>query len=157
MPKKKEDPRPPFPWRRAIAGALTVGVGSGATTAGCAACTVPEPFTIATVGAIGFAGATLSNFGGEVVKHFADDPSPLFDGRTRFLFDTTGYVICLLLFVVPALALDHALRPAAPLPGYFGFAALFLSAFLMPVLRGLLINLGLAREEDPRAGTRTNA
>jgi hypothetical protein len=85
---------------------------------------------------------------GEYVKHRADDPSPVFDGPTTFLFDVTGYIVCLLLFVVPALGLDHALRPHAVLPGLFGFAAMFLSAFLMPVLRGLLINLGVVRSGD---------
>ena len=152
---KKDGFRPPFPWRRAAAGAVTVGIGTSGTAASCTAATFPDPATIATVAAIGFVGGTASNFCGEVVKHYFDDPAPLFDGRTRLLFDTVGYVISLMLFVVPALALDHALRPAAPLPGYFGFAALFLSTFLMPVLRGLLINLGLVREEDPRDRIRT--
>jgi hypothetical protein len=95
-------------------------------------------------------GSTVSSFTGEYVKHRADDPSPVFDGPTTLLFDLTGYIICLLLFFVPAISLDHALRPDAALPSPFGFAALFLSAFLMPVLRGLLINLGLVRDGSAR-------
>ena len=154
MSKPKGEPRPPFRWGVALAAAAAAGVVNAATAAGAAAVTVPEPTIIALLGGIGFAGGTVSSLAGGYVKHLLDDPSPVFDGPTKILFDAVGYIVCLLLFVFPAFGLDHALRPAAALPGSFGFAALFLSTFLMPVVRGLLINLGFARDADGREEAR---
>jgi hypothetical protein len=149
-----DGPKPPFRWGRTLKSSAALGSGAAGTAAATAAYTSGDPITVAVAAAIGFVGATTTNFAGEYMKHRADDPSPVFDGPTTLLFDTAGYIICLLLFVVPALGLDHALRPGASLPGLFGFAALFLSAFLMPVLRGLLINLGVARNADDRTSER---
>jgi hypothetical protein len=104
----------------------------------------PEPHTIALVGGISFAGVFAFSLGGEYINHRADDP--VFDGRTTFLFDTTGVVLSYLLFVMPAIGLDQTLHPA--IPGAYSYAALFLSAFLITVLRGLFCNMGWARESE---------
>jgi len=87
-------------------------------------------------------------YAGEYISHRLDDPTPVFDRRTTILFHVTGLLLCFLLFVVPALQLDHAIRESGPLPGLFGYFAFLLSVFLVTILRGLLCNLGLAREED---------
>jgi hypothetical protein len=144
-------PKPPFRWSRTSKRSVAVGAGNAATAAAAAAASGADPIAICVAAGIGFVGGGATDFVGEYMKHRADDPSPVVDGPTTLLFDVSGYIICLLLFFVPALALDHALHPASPLPGFFGFAALFLSVFLMPVLRGLLINLGLVgRARDER-------
>ena len=132
--------------RSAIAVALNRK--AAALTAATTAVTVPEPTTIATLAAVAFAGGAAFGLAGEYMNHRADDPAPVFNGPTTLLFDTAGMVLSFLLFVVPALRLDLALRPDDPLPGLFGFMALFLSVFLVTILRGLLCNLGLAREEE---------
>lgn len=141
-----DKPPAPFAWGKAATGTLIMSVGGAATAAGSAAYTSGDSTTMAVVAGIAFAGTAAFGFLGEYIKHRADDPSPVFDGPTTLLFDLAGYIVCLLLFYIPALGLDHAVRPAAALPGLFGFAALFLSALLLPVLRGLLINLGLVRD-----------
>lgn len=151
MSRKNQPGQPPqFLWGKALRNAAVKGTETGAISAGTAAVTVPEPVTIATVGAVGFAGGALFALAGEFMNHWTDDPAPVFDFRTTLLFDTTGLVLSFLLFVIPALQLDHAMNPGAALPGWFGYMALFLSSFLVTVLRGLLCNLGLAREEDER-------
>jgi hypothetical protein len=142
-----DKPPAPFAWGKAATGTLVMSVGGAATAAGSAAYTSGDSATVAVVAGIAFIGTAAFGFLGEYVKHRADDPSPVFDGPTTLLFDLTGYIICLLLFYIPALGVDHAVRPAAALPGLFGFAALFLTALLLPVLRGLLINLGLVSSE----------
>jgi hypothetical protein len=139
-------PPPRFPWRKALRNAGVKGVEEAVIHGGVTALHFPEPNIVALAAAITFAGGFVFSFGGEVINHRADDP--LFDARTTFLFDTTGVVAAYLLFVMPALALDQSLHPA--IPGAYSYAALFLSAFLITVLRGLFCNMGWAREPEER-------
>jgi hypothetical protein len=153
MGRRRRD-KPPFPWRKKLKEAGRNGLWWGGVGGAGAAVTVPEPFTILISAAIGFVGGTAAYFDGAYAAHRNDDPLPVFDRSTAFLFDTVLTILCLLFFVFPALYLDHTLRPNSflpgmrSLPGWFGFAAMFLSAFLIPVVRGLICNLGLAREAD---------
>jgi hypothetical protein len=148
MAKNPNAPAPAFPWFRALGRAANAGAWSGAAAGGAAAVNGSRPLAIATAAAFAFAGTAAATYNGEVMKHRLDDPSPVLDGPTAMLFDTAGMIIGLMLFFLPALQLDHALHPDWELPGAFGYAALFLTGFLLPVLRGLLINLGVARAED---------
>jgi len=141
--------RRPFKKLKTLREAMRNGMWWGATGAGGAAVTVPHPAVIVALGLIGFAGGTIAYFDGAWVAHRNDDP--IFDRPTTFLFDTVATIICLMLFVTPALRLDKVLRPGAALPGWCGFAAMFLSAFLIPTTRGLLCNLGLTRQSDDDA------
>ncbi len=143
-----------FPWLRAMSSAANAGAWAAAAAAGAAATNGVDQFNTALLAAIGFGGAAGSLLTGEFIKHRLDDPVPVFDGPTTLLFDTAGTVIGLLLFFIPALQLDRALHPNTPVPGAFGFAALFLTAFLLPVLRGLLCNLGLVQPEREEPRTR---
>jgi hypothetical protein len=154
------DPIKPFPFMKKLKEAARNGVWWGAAAGGTAAVTVPEPTVITISAAIGFVGGTISYLDSAWVAHRNDDPLPMFDKKTTFLFDLVLTILFLLLFVLPAIHLDYILRPNSllpglrSLPGWFGFAAIFLSAFLIPLIRGLICNLGLAREardEDTRS------
>jgi hypothetical protein len=150
--KDPNAPKPKFPWKKALKGSWRAGVW-GAVTGGGSGSVTGSATKAAMFAGIGFVGGAGAHFHGEVVKHREDDPLPVFDDATTFLFDTVMMIVCLLLFVVPAMHLEHSLWPNEALPGYFGFAALFLSCFLIPVTRGLICNLGLAREpRDEYAG-----
>jgi hypothetical protein len=146
VPQKNPDGRKPkFPWKKASKGAFRAGCWGAATGAGSGSVT-GSPTKTVIFGVIGFVGGAGAHFHGEIVKHREDDPLPVFDDATTFLFDTVMMIVCLLLFVFPAMQLDRTVWPGEALPGYFGFAALFISCFLIPVMRGLICNLGLARE-----------
>ena len=152
MAKKDGEPRPPFPWGTALKNSIGKGVQAATLSCSTVAITIPEPLTIATVGSVQFTGATLFGLAGEYMNHRYDDPSPVFDRPTTLLFDTVGMVLGFLLLAVPAMQIDLALRPGAALPGPFGIFALCLCAFLVTVLRGLLVNLGLVRSERDYRG-----
>lgn len=137
--------KPKFPWEKATKGSFRAGLW-GAMTGGGSGSVTGSPAKAAIFAAIGFVGGAGAHFHGEIVKHREDDPLPVFDDSTTLLFDTVMMIICMLLFVLPAMQLDHSLRLTEALPGYFGFAALFLSCFLIPVTRGLICNLGLASD-----------
>jgi hypothetical protein len=122
------------------------GLWWGATGAGGTAVTTASHSAIALAGGIGLVGGAFAYFDAAWVAYRNDEPR--FDSQTTFLFDTAATIVCILLFVVPAMRLDFEIKPNAPLPGLFGYAAMFLSAFLIPVTRGLLCNLGLVREAD---------
>ena len=158
MSKSRRSPQP-APWSKAKAGKTLRGAArAGAELgfgAGVTAAVTGEPTLIAATAALGFAGGAVWKIGGDCVNYWKDDPSPVFDADTVFLFEMVGMIICFLLFVLPAYRLDLIVQPEgiwpgvlAPLPGYFGFLALFLSIFLVTILRGLLINLGIVRSED---------
>ena len=148
MGRRKYGARPRFPWGKAIRNAGVKGADAGAK-AGIAASVTGEPTTILTIAGIAAGSAATGSFIGDIVNHFTDDPSPVFDTRTTILFDLVGMTVCFLLFVIPAMILDATVNPAgAALPGFYGILAFGFSAFLVSILRGLLINLGLVREED---------
>jgi len=106
-------------------------------------------------GLIGFAVGAFAYLDSAYVAHRNDEPLAVFDRQTVFLFDTVLTLLFIMLFVLPALSLDHALRPSsllpgfAHLPGWFGFASMGMSAFLIPAIRALICNFGLARELEP--------
>ena len=134
--------------KRAGRAGLETAILSGATAA-----VTAEPLTTTTIAAVGFIGGATILVAGECVNYWKDDPSPAFGDDTVFLFDTAGLIICFLLFVLPACALDLSLIDTEPgtgaaLPGALGFLALFLSVFLVTILRGLLVNLGVVRHVD---------
>ncbi len=158
MSKSRHSPQP-APWSIAKAGKTLRGAGRAGTNAaflaGATAAPSGELISIATIAALGFAAGATANIAGVCINYWKDDPSPVFDDDTVFLFDMVGMIICFLLFVLPAYQLDLIVQPEGiwpgaltPLPGYFGFLALFLSIFLVTILRGLLVNLGLVRSED---------
>jgi hypothetical protein len=153
MSKKPDAPPQPFRWFRVTGQAVSAGAWSGAAAASAAAASGAGPVVIGKMATIAFVGTAGSTFSGEFMKHRLDDPLPVFDGPTTLLFDMAGTVIALLLFFIPALQLDRVLHPDEALPGVFGFAALFLTAFLLPVLRGLLCNFGLVRVEEDQPKT----
>jgi len=148
MSRKDDGPRPPFPWRSALKNSLGKGVQAATLSGATVTITFPEPVTVATVCGVQFAGATVFGLAGEYMNHRYDDPSPVFDRPTIVLFDIVGMVLGFLLLAVPAMQLDLALRPGAALPGPLAIFALCLCAFLITVLRGLLVNLRLVRRED---------
>jgi uncharacterized membrane protein len=151
MPQTHPDaPPPPFPWKKAWRNSIVKGAECATLGGAATAVTAPEPVTVAIVSAISFAGGVSFGMFGEYMNHKTDDPAPVFDARTTLLFDTVGMVVCFLLFVIPAIRLDHALGLSDPQGWRFFYMALFLSAFLVTILRGLMCNLGLAREADRR-------
>ena len=93
-------------------------------------------------------GALVLTYAGEYANHKLDDPSPVFDGKTTALYNMTGLTLCFLLFVLPALSLDHMVTDGNARVGMLTHMALWLSVFVITISRGLLINLGLVRAED---------
>lgn len=160
---KTSGPRPVFPLKKAIRNSANKGVTTGILAGGTkAAAFLPVVgvflgpaalVAIPVAAAVGFVGAAVVGFGGEIMNYMTDEPLPVFDSRTTLLFDTVGMIVCFMLFVIPALRLDLALSSSTSLPGAFGYMTLFLSAFLITILRGLLCNLGIARESDDRTRT----
>lgn len=148
MARKKDKPPPKFPWWKAIRSSATKGAAAG-TTAGVSASVIGEPTTILIIAGTAGGATAAGSFIGDIVNHFFDDPSPVFDAPTTTLFDLVGMTVCFLLFVVPAMILDATVNPTGtPLPSFFGFVAFGFSGFLVSVLRGLLINLGVVSGED---------
>jgi len=150
---KPEDGRTAsFNWRKARRTGAVFGIGGGvsvtlAKVAG--AMILIEPVTATAV--LLTAGITAVCTGStavaaEYVNHKLDDP--VFDARTTILFDLVGLAFGFLLFVIPAMQLEVALRPGSPTPGPFAVLALCFTTFGVVVLRGLLMNLGIVRDGE---------
>lgn len=151
----------PFNWRRTRRTALVTGTAAGTATVlakVAAVVIVAEPVTMAailTVSGIYFVCTASSTVAAEYVNHRLDDPSPVFDARTTTLYDLVGLTFGFLLFVIPAMQLEHALRPGQLVPGPMALLAFCLTAFGVTISRGLLVNLGLVRNSDDRRDTYT--
>lgn len=145
-----------FNWIKARRTALVHGSGAGVLTALAklaAIAIVPEPVLVeAMLAASGIYAVGTASIAvlGEYINYKFDDPSPVFEARTTILFDLVGLSFGFLLFVIPAMQLDLALRPGAPVPGYMALLAFCVTAFGVTVLRGLLVNLGIVRNTDDR-------
>lgn len=149
-----------FNWRKARRTGAVFGVGGGVSTIATKVATtliLIEPITatavLLTAGITAICAGSTSMVA-EYVNHKLDDP--VFDTRTTILFDLIGLTFGFLLFVIPAMHLEVALRPGQALPGPLSILALSLTAFGVVLLRGLLMNLGIVRDGDnwrERAGS----
>ncbi|HEY9079376.1 hypothetical protein [Magnetovibrio sp.] len=138
----------PFPWGRATKNSITNGIAA-TVASGLMSLQTGDALT-ASFALAGTFGATFAGtFFGEFTNHTYDDPHPTFDRRTTVLFNLVGMTLCFFIFVVPAMILGALVTPGTiSLPGFFGYAAFCLSGFFVAIVRGLLINLHLVRDED---------
>ena len=140
----------PFSWRKARRTAAVHGFFAGAAAAAtkvAIAWVMVEPISgtvVLTVTGITAVAIGSASLGGEAVNHKLDDP--IFDARTTILFDLVGLTFGYLLFVVPAMQLEAALRSGHETPGAFALLALCLTSFGVVILRGLLMNFGVVRD-----------
>lgn len=151
----KDQPTPSvFNWRRASRSAILQGTGAAALTT-CSALAVATivgapiviPAIAASAAIFGTGAASLAVVG-EYVNHKYDDP--VFDRNTTILFDLVGLTFGFLLFVIPAMQLEATLSPGAAIPGALALLSMCLTSFGVVILRGLLMNFGIVRDEDRR-------
>lgn len=152
MGKHEEGTRKPFKWRKAGSTAAVHGVGNGVlgmSATAASAWLLAEPISataVLVIGGIYGAGSAAIAVAGEYVNHRLDDP--VFDTRTTILFDLVGLTFGFLLFVIPAMQLEAALRTSNGTPGAFAFLTMLLTSFGVVILRGLLMNLGIVRDGE---------
>lgn len=136
-----------FPLWKASRNSFTSGVAA-ATTAGLMSAQGGDPVAASYVMAGAFGYTFVGSFVGEFTNHIYDDPHPVFDLGTTVLFNLVGMTVCFFFFVVPAMILGALITPGEfILPGFFGYVAYGLSGFFVAILRGLLINLRVVRDE----------